>query len=124
MKINEAIAKCDKIYPNTVANPDKISLLSRLDGMIKAEIFDKYVNNEGEGFNGYTADTSVETVLLVSFLFDNIYVSWLVAHMYLLMEEHNKYNDWMTIFNNEWDSFDRYYAQNHTQKKPVAFTYF
>jgi len=124
MKINEAIAKCDLIYPNTIEKKEKVYLLSLLDGKVKAEIFEKYDTNDGGNFSGYTDDTSEETALLIPFPFDNIYVSWLVAHMYLLMEENNKYNNWLIIFNNEWDSFERYYAQNHHQNTPVSFTYF
>ena len=124
MKINDAIAKCDSIYPNTIDNEEKIDLLSRLDGSVKAEIFDKYESNDGEGFSGYAEDTSEDTVLLVPFPFDNIYVSWLVAQIYLLMDEHNKYNDWLLIFNSEWDNYERYYAQTHTQKAPNSFVYF
>lgn len=124
MKIHDAIAKCDTIYPNTIGNGEKVDLLSQLDGKVKAEIFDKYESNEGEGFSGYTDDTSNDTVLLVPFPYDNIYVSWLVAHMYLLMEEYGKYNDWLIIFNNEWDSYEQHYAQNHVQKAPQSFTYF
>lgn len=124
MKINEAIAKCDIVYPNTISNTEKIALLSQLDGKVKAEVFDKYESNDGEGFSGYTEDTSEDTVLLVSFPYDTIYVSWLVAHMYLLMEEHDKYNDWQLIFNSEWEEFERRYAQTHAQKAPNSFTYF
>lgn len=124
MKINDAISKCDNIYPNTISNGDKVDLLSQLDGSVKAEIFDKYASDEEVEFSGYTEDTSMDTALLVPFPFDNIYVSWLVAHMYLLMDEHGKYNDWLLIFNSEWDSFARYYAQTHVPKAPDHFTYF
>lgn len=124
MKINEAIAKCDLMYPNTITDTVKINLLSQLDGRVKAEIYDKYDSNEGSTFSGYDPDISQDTVLLVPFPFDNIYVSWLVANMYLMMEENNNYNNWLSIFNNEWDSYERYYAQNHHQKAPVEFTYF
>lgn len=124
MKINEAIAKCDLMYPNTITDTDKINLLSQLDGRIKAEIYDKYDINEGDWFTGYPQDTPQDTDLLVPFPFDNIYVSWLVANMYLIMGEHNSYNDWLTIFNNEWDSYERYFAFNHSKREPADFKYF
>lgn len=124
MTINEVIAKCDFIYANTIDNKEKIYLLSQLDGRVKTDILDKYESTEEAEFSGYTESTAQNTVLMVPFPFDNIYVSWLVAHMYLLMEERNKYNDWLNIFNAEWDSYARYYAQNHKQKSPDHFTYF
>ena len=123
MKITDAIARCDLIYPNSVDSSEKKRLLSQLDGRVKTDIFDKYETADGEGFSGYTDSTSEETVLLIPFPFDNIYASWLVAHMYLYMEEHDKYNDWLTIFNSEWDSYERYYAQNHHQNTPDHFIY-
>ena len=42
MTINEAIVKCNNIYPNSIDDAKKIDLLSQLDGRIKAEIYDKY----------------------------------------------------------------------------------
>ena len=40
MNIEQAIAKCDEINPNTVDEVTKIKWLSQLDGVIKSEIFD------------------------------------------------------------------------------------
>lgn len=124
MTIENAIAKCDAANPNSFDNTMKVELLSRLDGLIKTEVFDHYETDDGEGFEGYTDNTPSDTVLLVPFPFDHIYVSWLIAHVYLYFGEHNKYNVWIGIYNNELEAFERHYAQTHTQKSPNNFTYF
>lgn len=123
MTINEVIAKSDFICPNTFDNKDKIYTLSQLDGMVKADIFDKYDTDDGANFSGYGVD-DIDVTLLIPFPFDNIYVSRLVAEMYRLLGENDEYNNWLVMFNTEWDSYERYYAQNHTQKAPVNITYF
>lgn len=124
MDINQAIAKSDFICPNTVDNKEKIFVLSQLDGRVKTDIFDKYDTDDGSGFSGYTENTSMDTDLLIPYPFDNIYVSRLVAEMYLLLGENDEYNNWLIMFNSEYEAYERYYAQSHDQKSPVNFTYF
>lgn len=128
MTIEIAIAKCDEINPNTVDETTKIRWLSQLDGLIKSEILDNYERNNTEpdisDFSGYTEDTPRSTALLVPFPYDDIYVNYLVAQVYLFLGENTKYNNYAMIYDSEKETYENYYARTHKPKSPHSFTFF
>ena len=128
MNIEKALAKCDEINPNTVDEVTKIKWLSQLDGLIKSEILDNYERNDTEpdvsDFSGYTEDTPRSAELLVPFPYDDIYVNYLVAQVYLFMGENTKYNNYATIYDSEKETYERYYARTHKPNPPHNFTFF
>lgn len=128
MNIEQAIAKCDEINPNTVDEVTKIKWLSQLDGVVKSEIFDNYERNDTDAdisdFSGYDESTVRSTALLVPFPYDDIYVNYLVAQVYLFMGENTKYNNYATIYESERETYERYYARTHRPKGPKKFTWY
>lgn len=132
MKIYDAISKCDDTYPNSITTATKIDLLSQLDGLIKSELLDDYERNEGEAdiseFSAYASNmseaTQKATDLLIPYPYDNIYVNWLVANLYRLMEETAKYNNYIALFNTDKATFERWYIRTHKEKKPLKIIYF
>lgn len=138
MKVYEAISRCDALNPNTVAFADKVKMLSQLDGLIKSETYSNYKFNDTESDadiaelvdsfdSGYNPDAQTQAesdMLLVPFPYDDIYVNYLIAQVYLTLGEHNKYNDYINIFNSEMDTFDRYWSRTHKPMIPQKMNYF
>lgn len=122
MTIIEALNKIDNLKPNSYTQQDKVKWLSILDGIIKTEIIDTHEGAEKVTFNGYEAETPVETVLLVPAPYDDVYVKWLEAQIDYANGEIAKYNNSMDMFNTAYSAFARYYNRTHMPKgKPIKF---
>lgn len=127
MTIEKAISKCDNTNPNTVDRLTKLDWLNQLDGLVKSEIFDNFTRNEGESeieYSGYNESTPDSAVLLVTSPYDEIYSSWLIAQVYLLLGENTKYNAWINIFNEQMGRFENYYTRTHSPKITQKILYF
>ncbi len=122
MTIIEAINKIDNLKPNSYTQQDKVKWLSILDGIIKTEIIDTHEGSEKVTFNGYEAETPVDTVLLVPAPYDDVYVKWLEAQMDYANGETAKYNNSMVMYNTAYSTFERYYNRTHMPKgKSIKF---
>ena len=114
MKLTEAITMIDALVPNSYTDEDKIRWLSNLDGTIKKNIIDKHVGGTEVTFEGYTADTPLETELLVPAPYDmSIYSYWLQAQIDYWNQELSKYNNSITMYNTAYSEFERWYIRNH-----------
>lgn len=116
MTIIEAINKIDSLKPNNYTQEDKIAWLSTLDGIIKTEIIDTHEGAESVTFNGYEADTALDTVLLVPFPYDDVYLKWLEAQIDYTNGETSRYTNSMIMYNTAYSSFERYYNRTHMPK--------
>ena len=113
MTIEQAITTTDTMKPNAYSTNDKISWLSRLDGMVKRLIIDTHEGGENVVFTGYDSDTDMETELLVQAPFDDIYLRCLEAQIDYANAEYNKYNNSIIMFNSAFEVFGNYYNRNH-----------
>ena len=93
MTIIEAINHIDSLKPNSYTQADKIIWLSNLDGIIKNEIIDTHEGSENVTFDGYNAETALDTVLLVPAPYDDVYIKWLEAQIDYANGETNRYNN-------------------------------
>ena len=116
MKINEAIQRLDSLKFNTYKQEDKIDWLSRLDNMVKKQIIDTHEGSESVSFNGYTADTPLDTVLLVPAPYDEVYLRWMEAQIDYHNGEINSYNNAIILFNTAFNAYKEHYNSAH---KPV-----
>jgi hypothetical protein len=122
MTIIEAINKIDTLKPNNYTQPEKTLWLSTIDGIIKKEIIDTHEGSEDVIFNKYDVDTALDTVLLVPFPYDDIYIKWLEAQIDYANGETPKYNNSMTMYNTAYYAFQRYYNRTHMPKgKSIKF---
>ncbi len=119
MTILEIINRVDTIKPNSYTQTEKIDWLSTLDGIIKNEIIDTYEGSEAIVFEGYTPDTSLDTVLLVPAPYDDIYIRWLESRIDYANGEYNKYNNSATAYNAAFEAYSRYYNTHHKPKHTV-----
>lgn len=122
MTIIEAINRIDLLKPNSYSQEDKISWLSNLDGEVKANIIDTHEGSENVTFNGYHADTDLDTVLLVPAPYDDIYIKWLESQIDYANGENAKFNNSIAMYNATYSAFARYYNRTHLPKgKNIKF---
>lgn len=113
MKIVEAITQVDSLKPNTYTQEDKIGWLSTLDTKIKTQIIDAHEGGENIAFSGYDSSTDLETQMLVSAPFDGMYLRWLEAMIDYHNSDDSRYNNAIILFNNDYESFKRFYTRTH-----------
>lgn len=112
MTISNAISRCDAMFPGAGLNVElKISWLSELDMTVKTEIFDTH--KDSRPFDGYTADTPGETVLLVPSPYDEMYIYYLQARLAYVNGELAQYNNAIAMFNELWSKYARKYNREH-----------
>ncbi len=116
MTIIEAINKIDSLKPNSYTQSDKIRWLSDLDGKIKIEIIDTHEGGENVVFNGYDANTLLETNLIAPAPYDDVYIKWLESQIDYTNGEYQKYNNSATAYNTAYLAFERYYNRRNKPK--------
>ena len=116
MTIIELITDVDEMKPNGYEQIYKIQWLSQLDGRIKDEIIDTHEGGEGVSFSGYDASTPLNTELLVTQPYDDVYRYWLEAQIDYANGEYTKYNNSMSMFNEAYSAYSRYYNKTHMPK--------
>jgi hypothetical protein len=123
MTIIEAINRIDLLKPNNFTQTDKVAWLSTIDGVIKKETIDTHEGAESVIFNGYEADTALETMLLVPAPYDDIYIKWLEAQIDYANGDTKRYENSMIAYNTAYSTFERYYNRTH-MPKPKNFKFF
>lgn len=122
MTIIEMITDVDAMKPNGYEQIYKIQWLSHLDGRIKNEIIDVHEGGEDVTFNGYNAETPLDTELIVPHPYDDVYRYWLEAQIDYANGEYAKYNNSMSMFNEAYSAYNRYYHKHHMPKgKSIKF---
>lgn len=116
MTLMEAIHRIDTIKPNSYTQAEKIKWLSALDGIIKTELIDTHEGAENVVFNGYTEETELNTTLLVPHPYDDIYLFWLESKIDYWNGEMGKYNNSITMYNEAYSNFERYYNRKNMPK--------
>ena len=119
MTILEAINRVDTTKPNSYTQTEKVDWLSTLDGIIKKEIIDTHEGSENIVFEGYTPDTSLDTVLLVPAPYDDIYIRWLEARIDYANGEYGKYNNSATAYNAVFEAYSNHYNMHHMPKHTI-----
>lgn len=113
MTIIECIGRIDALKPNNFTELDKIRWLNEIESIIKTTIIDTHEGGKDIVFNGYDADTSTETELLVQPPYDDIYLKWLEAKIDYHNAEYAKYNNSSIAYNSAYSAFERYYNRTH-----------
>ena len=116
MTIIELITDVDEMKPNGYEQIYKIQWLSQLDGRIKDEIIDTHEGGEDVSFSGYDASTPLSDPLLVTEPYDDVYRYWLEAQIDYANGEYTKYNNSMSMFNEAYSAYSRYYNKTHMPK--------
>lgn len=114
MKIDEVINMVDALKPNAYTQEEKIRWLSNLDSRVKVQIMDAHEDNQHTDFKGYDDLTKLETELLVSEPYDEMYLRWLEAMIDYTNGDDDRYNNAIILFNNAYENYKRYYTRTHT----------
>lgn len=112
MTIGDAIGQVDALYFNTFSGGEKIAWLSKLDGLIREQIFSSH-EGAGEPFSGYGPETDPAVELLVPPPYDGLYIPWLQAQMELALRETEGYNASILTFNAEYEAFEKHWHRTH-----------
>ena len=111
MTINEAIAAVDGLRNNQIPEDVKRAMLSELDGRIYREV----IAPESVDFTGYNTETNSETVLLVPYPYDGLYVNYLEMEIARINAEMPRYNNAAIVFNEKYAAYKRWYNRTHTR---------
>ncbi len=122
MKIKEAIARFDTLYPNAFSHSEKLMWLSELDGKIYNEILSLYENSP-VFFDGYTSSTNESTELLVPFPNDDIYIKFMCLKTDLINSDIKRFNNSAMLFNSAFACFANEYNRTHTYKDKNSITF-
>ena len=115
MTIDYCIDTVDKLIPNEYDREDKIRWLNSID----SELYETLVRHyEGapDKFDGYSSATPGRTPLIAPEQFNDMYIQFIIAHIYLEREETIKYNNAMNIYNQMMYELRNWYNRSHTRK--------
>lgn len=112
MTINQVIDTLDTLQPNTCNREEKCAWMSRLEGLLKAQIWDHY--SGAPTVTPYTGATDPETVLPVSAPWDELYLRYLQAQIDLANAEMTRYANSAALFNQMLTAYRDHYNQTHT----------
>lgn len=113
MTIFEAISMFNGMKPNSYDQSTKIKWLHTLDSMVKINIIDTHEGADTVNFEGYTDDTDLSTKLLAPAPYDEMYLFWLEAKTDYWNGETARYNNSISMFNNAYAEYERYYRRTH-----------
>ena len=119
MKISDAIARVDNLYPNQYSADEKVTWLSILDSQIHTDIIEthEYIGLEGKPvppppFVPYNIDeTSV--LLTAPFPYDEMYVTYLKCKIDEMNEESDRYNNHAILYNEQYSQYAKWYNKTH-----------
>ena len=116
MTIIDAITRVDTLKPNGYSQSEKVRWLSTLDWTVKREVIDTHEGGEGVAFAGYNDETLLNTELLIPAPYDEAYIHYLEMQIDYANGEYGKYNNSLSMFEEAFSAFKKYYNQEH---KPI-----
>ena len=120
MTIQEVIDTVNALYPNTYEGVNKIKWISTIDKQTCNELYSQFVDGDlYRDFNGYSSDTPLDTELLIEDPYgDTVYRYYVQAQIALNNREMTDYSDFMTLFNNAYQTYRRWYNKTHEHIQP------
>ena len=122
MTIREAIDEVTNIRPAAYDDSFMVKWLSRCEAYLDQEIVRRY-QGACKPFHGFPSDVDENTKLLAWEPHDSLYVHWLEAQIHYANGDIDKYNNAITMFNTEVESFRREYARRHKPLRRVRFRF-
>lgn len=113
MTIMEIINHLDAVKPNSYSQAEKIKWLNQVEWMIKKEIVDTHEGADKHPFDGYDTMSSLAKKVIAESPYDRLYIHWLEAQIDYANGEYPKYHNSMTMFNESYDEFAKWYNRAH-----------
>ena len=111
MTVQQAISYLDEVKPNAFSQSVKLRWLSALEGRVANEVFLMAPEEAEENCTFTSADLQKE--LLVGMPYDDLYTWWLQAQADLANGEYDRAQNTMTLFNELWGQFLRWFCQRY-----------
>lgn len=103
MTISEAINQVDALRPNTYTSRQKTQWLRRCEAMILKTVL-RTKQDLGD-FDIMAEDPAMDTPLIVPEPWCALYVHWLEAQMHYANGEYDRYNNAITMFNDNLNGY-------------------
>jgi len=113
MTAQEVISQVNGLRPNPYSDDDKLRWLSNLDALIWQEVISWH---EGAPVKP-EAYTSLDTTLLVSEPYSDIYIKHLLLQIDYYNAEYARYNNDMVMYNMALENFSGFYNRTNIPKK-------
>lgn len=120
MLLKDCIERVDKVKINPYDNETKTEWINTLEGQIQREILQLPLEEEVIQYN-YETDSAVE--LIVKEPYCIIYEDYIKAMIDYSNLEYDKYNNSITMFNNHYDDFAKWYIRNNVPKTKPSIDY-
>ena len=116
MTVSQAIARIDRLKPNSYAYPDKLAWLSQLDGRVRKEIVDTHEGGGDVPFVPYSERSGGERELLIPAPYDETYLHYLAAQIDYVNGEYERFNNANSMFESTYAAFRNAYNREHLPK--------
>ncbi len=122
MKVFEAIEIADDIVRNTVSEDRKIKWLKALDGKVYLDVFNTHENitlTDNSWTKHILGDTLTDTMgdLIIEFPYDELYINYLLSKIYIEVNEVERANNAMLLFNDEYKEYKNYINRTFVPKQ-------
>ena len=116
MTVSQAIARTDRLKPNSYAYPDKLQWLSQLDGRVRKEIIDTHEGGNDTAFVPYSERERGDRELLIPAPYDESYIHYLSAQIDYFNGEYERFNNANSMFESTFSAFRNAYNREHPAK--------
>lgn len=111
--IAEIISYFDNQVPNQYSQEEKIKWLNEIEEQIYRDIICTHEGADEFEFNGFSADTDINTELIVDSAYSELYRYWLEKSVCYANREIGGFNNAMSMFNTYYENFFAYYNRTH-----------
>ena len=123
MTISQAIERIDGLVHNTYSQEEKVQWLSMVDVSVMEQLINTHEDPPVTSFAGYDPGAPLDTVLLVTEPYSELYIHWLEAKIHYYNGEYGRYNQAMAMYNAAFTAYESHYNRTH-MPKGQQFRYF
>ena len=116
MRIQEALAALDRLVPNAYENEEKLAWLNEFDAMLYRDVFAEHLPLP-EPFPGYTAQTPLDTELLLPQAYSQMYLWLMEMKLCELNGELRRANNAAAKLNAGLSAFRNWYHRMHLPRQ-------
>ena len=107
MTLEKAINTLDILKPNAYSDELKTQWINKLESIVQAEVM------KTDEIKQYTWSDDAQAILLVEVPYDDIYLNYLTAMVDYYNNDISSYQNSMTVFNNTYNEYLKYYRRTH-----------
>ena len=121
MTIADAISQANELRPNTFSTREKINWLRRAESMIHRTVLCHYSGTPE--FEEFGQSAAMERELVVPEPWSILYVHWLEAQIHYANGEYDRYNNAITVFNDNLAGYRGEVARTYQPKEHARFRF-